>query len=301
MAFLIHIIFFFICLSFSVGTAQSYLNDDEAIRNAPSDHIYRLRFEKMIENALDVVRVFCILFCGPFIMIECIITVIFYKRILHDCEKIPDAFTNILVYILIIMGCISLTMTAFCCYMTFLFGKTVKECLPQIRNPQTAVANESEESLNNSGVLSEGGRRRDRESQSSRRADGNNQQVRLIQQDGTMQQLFDEDEDEDDDEERQTQRVRNRQPNYDNINDSYYDDSEEYDIEENEESEDDEDDENPSDQEYYDEEDEDQQSEEIEDRYQSSHPQLRGAQNSNYTLDQESDDEISAQSAQYMH
>lgn len=134
-SFLIHIIFFFICLSFSVGTAQSYINDDDNARNRPNDHIYRLRFEKMIENALDVVRVFCLLFCGPFIVIECILSIVYYNRIINDCSKIPDAFTNILVYILIIMGCISLTVTSFCCYMSYIFGKTVKECLPELRNP----------------------------------------------------------------------------------------------------------------------------------------------------------------------
>jgi len=79
----------------------------------------------MIENALDVVRVFCLIFCGPFIMVECIMSVVFYNKILYDCKKIPDAFTNILIYILIIMGCISLVVTAFCFYMTYLFGKTV--------------------------------------------------------------------------------------------------------------------------------------------------------------------------------
>jgi len=89
----------------------------------------------MIENALDVVRVFCLAFCGPFIMVECILTIVYYSQILNGCQKISDAFTNILVYILIIMGCISLTVTAFCCYMTFIFGKTVKQCWPEIRNP----------------------------------------------------------------------------------------------------------------------------------------------------------------------
>ena len=146
--FLVHIIFFFICLSFSVGTAQSYLNDEDTNRNnAPSQHIYRLRFEKMIENSLDVIRLFCLMFCGPFIMVECIMSIIYYSQILNGCQRIPDAFTNILVYILIITGCISLTVTAFCCYMTYLFGKTVKECWPELRNPQV---NEDEESLNSS-------------------------------------------------------------------------------------------------------------------------------------------------------
>lgn len=88
------------------------------------------------------------MFCGPFILVECILTVVYYKRILNDCSKIPDAFTNILIYILIIMGCISLTVTAFCFYMSFVFGKTVKESWPQIRNPSLQRnQNNSEDSI----------------------------------------------------------------------------------------------------------------------------------------------------------
>lgn len=41
-----------------------------------------------------------------------------------------DAFMNIMIYILIILGCVSLTTTGFCCYMSYLFGKTVKNSMP---------------------------------------------------------------------------------------------------------------------------------------------------------------------------
>lgn len=115
-----------------MGTAQSYIDDDEISRRQalPSQHIYRLRFERMIENSLDVIRAFCLLFCGPFIMTECLLSVIFYSKILTGCKKIPDGFVNVLVYVLIVMGCISLTVTAFCCYVGFVCGRTVKEVWP---------------------------------------------------------------------------------------------------------------------------------------------------------------------------
>jgi hypothetical protein len=82
----------------------------------------------MIENSLEVVRAFCLLFCGPFILVECILCIVYYTRIMNDCqEQIPDAFTNILVYMLIILGCVSFVVTGFCFYLTFLCGKKVKE------------------------------------------------------------------------------------------------------------------------------------------------------------------------------
>ena len=84
----------------------------------------------MIENSLDVVRLFCLMFCGPVILVECILSIAFYNQIVTGCPKIHDGFTNVLIYVLIITGCISMTVTAFCSYQTFLLGKTVKKVWP---------------------------------------------------------------------------------------------------------------------------------------------------------------------------
>jgi len=113
-----------------VGTAQSYLNEDEQRERNPHEHIYRLYFEKLVENSLDVVRVFCLMFCGPFIMIECLLSVVYYMDIINGCSAISDSLTNIMVYVLIIFGCISVTVTAFCCYLSVVVGKEIKECWP---------------------------------------------------------------------------------------------------------------------------------------------------------------------------
>ena len=91
----------------------------------------------MIDNLIDVLRVFCLCFCGPVILIECIISTVFYSRIVNDCNKIiPDNFTNVLIYVLLIGGVISIAVSVFCCYSSYKFGKTLKEVWPQIRNPQ---------------------------------------------------------------------------------------------------------------------------------------------------------------------
>lgn len=131
-------IFTFIFLSFSVGTAQSYLQDEANSANGGVSE-YRERFDKMIENALDVVRIFCVLFCGPTILLECLLSIIYYNQILNGCPYIEDTFTNILIYVLIIMGCVSLTVTGFCCYMSFLFAKTVKDSWSDLRHPPSNI------------------------------------------------------------------------------------------------------------------------------------------------------------------
>ena len=84
----------------------------------------------MVENTLDVVRICCLFFCGPVILAECIITMAYYPSIVHGCPKIADGFTNVLIYVLIIGSLVSLTVTSFCCYSSFVLGKTIRSVWP---------------------------------------------------------------------------------------------------------------------------------------------------------------------------
>lgn len=90
--------------------------------------------------------------CGPGILLESLITLVYYKEILHGCPKIPDNLTNVMIYILLISGCMSLSITAYCCYSTIQLGKLLKELWPEIRfarPPQNAaVRGEDEEAVN---------------------------------------------------------------------------------------------------------------------------------------------------------
>ena len=82
----------------------------------------------MVESSLDVVRILCLFFCGPMILVECIMSIAFYSNIVNDCSKdLPDGFTNVLIYVLIIAGCISVTVTIFCFYSSYMIAKIVKE------------------------------------------------------------------------------------------------------------------------------------------------------------------------------
>jgi len=130
--FLFHIIFFFICVSFSVGAAQTYLNEEDIENNRINQRVdsYREKFEKVLDSAMDVVRGFCMLFCGPFILCECLLSMFFYYNITSGCPYLEDSLSGILIYVLIILGCISLIVTGFFCYMLVLFGKSVKDVYP---------------------------------------------------------------------------------------------------------------------------------------------------------------------------
>ena len=156
-AFLMHMVFFFMCLAFSVGTAQTYLEDnanrEEDTQTArrlqieaasPNERMYRLKFDKMIENALDVLKLCCLSFCGPTVLIECVITIVWYGEIVGGCKSITDGFMNVLIYVLLICGCISLAVTGFLGYSTFILGKTMKDVWPQILNPPPIEENEDD-------------------------------------------------------------------------------------------------------------------------------------------------------------
>jgi hypothetical protein len=95
--------------------------------------MYRLKFEKMVEGSLDVVRYLCFGACGPFILVESILTLAFYSQI-KMCPK-SEGFTHLLTFVVIIAGCISLALTSFCCYHMLLVGKTIRNVWPEIRNP----------------------------------------------------------------------------------------------------------------------------------------------------------------------
>lgn len=64
---------------------------------------------------------------------------------MNGCTKANDAFMNIVIYILIIMGIVAVSMTVFCCYLTFILGKTIKESLPAMRG----ITDENQNNNNN--------------------------------------------------------------------------------------------------------------------------------------------------------
>lgn len=44
--------------------------------------------------------------------------------------------TSTIVYIIIVMGCISVVATLYCGYMSFVLVKAVRHALPSMRNPE---------------------------------------------------------------------------------------------------------------------------------------------------------------------
>ena len=71
---LAHIIYFFMMLSFSVGAVKS-MDDNE--RGAAINDT-QFKFSKVLDASMFLCRNLCLLFCGPFIMIECVISGAYY-------------------------------------------------------------------------------------------------------------------------------------------------------------------------------------------------------------------------------
>ena len=142
-------IFIFLCIAFSVGTAQAYVDESpgeermrrERRRMMPAqERMMRMRAEKVAEGAMEMVKIGCMGFCGPWVLVECGMTAVYFKRISRDCQGIikDDRFTNVMIYIVLVAGCLSLSFTAMCCYQTFHFFRHVRSLLPQLLHPPPA-------------------------------------------------------------------------------------------------------------------------------------------------------------------
>ena len=134
-AFLGHVILFFIAMSFAVGTCDTFLNEEDHEIHEANQEEEREVVTSLIEKSLSVLKVHCTFFCGPFILVECILSCCYYQAILHGCqEHIEDPMTATLIYVIIVMGCISIAACLYCTYMSFLCVKAGKRALPSMRD-----------------------------------------------------------------------------------------------------------------------------------------------------------------------
>ena len=92
--------------------------------------LYKLKFEKLLDNGIEVLRIFCVCFWGPFILIECLYTLAYYTEITGEvCQfnlKKADSLLNTVVYILIIFSLVALSVTSFMIYSLYLLGLKIK-------------------------------------------------------------------------------------------------------------------------------------------------------------------------------
>ena len=76
--FLAHVILFFVSMSFAVGTCDTFLNEEDreiAEANAEEE---RESTTQLVEKSLSVLKVHCTVFCGPFVLVECILSCAYY-------------------------------------------------------------------------------------------------------------------------------------------------------------------------------------------------------------------------------
>lgn len=135
--FFIHVILFFVGLSFAVGTCDTILNEEDTEIQVANMEPERQGFTKTVEQSLSVLRSHCVFFCGPFVLVESILSCFYYTDIIDNCQPyIKDPMTSTMVYILIAMGCISVCVSLYCGYTTYLFLKAAKNALPSMRNSE---------------------------------------------------------------------------------------------------------------------------------------------------------------------
>jgi hypothetical protein len=137
MMFLLHIIIFFMGLSFAVGTCDTFLNDEDLEISQANEMPERKAFTTIVEQSLEILKTHCMIFCGPFVLVEVVLQCFYYNSIINDCQNyIEDPMTSTLIYIVIVMGGISILTTIYCGYMTYLFVKAFKYSMPSMRNSE---------------------------------------------------------------------------------------------------------------------------------------------------------------------
>jgi predicted membrane protein len=93
--------------------------------------LYKLKFEKLLDSSFEGLRMFCLCFWGPIILVETLYTMAYYEEILTGCiDNIADGFMNVMVYMLIIFFLISLSVTVFILYSLFSIFLKVKSLWP---------------------------------------------------------------------------------------------------------------------------------------------------------------------------
>ena len=135
--FMLHIILFFVGLSFAVGSCDTILNEEDIDVVEANAQPERIGFTKIVEESLNVLKGHCVLFCGPFVFLESILSCVYFKEITEGCQSyIEDPMTSTLIYMLIVMGSISLATTCYCTYTTYLLVRSFKLSLPSMRNAE---------------------------------------------------------------------------------------------------------------------------------------------------------------------
>ena len=137
MLFLLHIILFFMGLSFAVGTCDTFLNDEDLEIQYANELPERKGFTNLVEQSIEVLKTHCMIFCGPMALVECILQCVYYNQITNNCQDyIEDPMTSTIVYIIIVMGCISVVTTLYCGLMSYLLIRAARHALPSMRNTE---------------------------------------------------------------------------------------------------------------------------------------------------------------------
>ena len=85
MGLLFHTILFFLALSFAVGTCDTFLNEDDLEIIEANAQPERESFTQLVEKSMSTLKVHCLIFCGPFVLVEVILCCVYYSEITKDC------------------------------------------------------------------------------------------------------------------------------------------------------------------------------------------------------------------------
>ena len=83
--FLLHVIFFFMALSFTIGTCDTILNEEDRVTLEANSEPERQKFTSCVKYATEVTKVQATIFCGPILLIECLLSGVYFQAITTHC------------------------------------------------------------------------------------------------------------------------------------------------------------------------------------------------------------------------
>lgn len=88
---------------------------------------------RLVDKAFTIVKYHIMCYCGPFVLVECILSGVYYNEIVEGCQKyIYDQLTVFVIFAIIIVSCVSAASCLCFTYMSIIGIRAGVRALPSM-------------------------------------------------------------------------------------------------------------------------------------------------------------------------
>ena len=99
----------------------------------------RVEFTEVVKSSVHLLKSHCSVFCGPALLIHSVLCLCYYSAITSGCHSLEDHSGNLIIYQIVIEGCVSVLTTMYCLYATMILCKAGKEVSKVVVNEEPAL------------------------------------------------------------------------------------------------------------------------------------------------------------------